>query len=185
METDRVDALIHTLEELSPMPDDGSPELTVERLRRYGEVLERIGEIIEQSGNTLDSRLIKPLIRSFSYGDAYEVAWTVLATLEKFPLDSLRPALREAVQAGERGARMWSIFMLGRQRNYEDVPLLTTALKDPEYKVRQNALAALAMIGDLSAKAAMEELLDDPVEEVRKGAREDIPALLDQRYVVR
>jgi HEAT repeat protein len=71
-----------------------------------------------------------------------------------------------------------------RQRNTADVPVLIAALQDTEYRVRYNALTALAMIGDLSAKPAMEVLLDDPIDEVRRGARERIDALVDQRYVL-
>jgi len=182
---DRIDELIRLLKELSPMPDDDSPDLTVERLNRYGEVVDQIREMIDQSESGKDPRLIKPLIRSFGYGDAYEGYWPVIHILERFSSETLRPALREAIQTGERGARLWCAYMLGRERNREDVPILMAALKDPEWKVRYNALDALSMIGDLSAKAAMAELLNDPVEEVRKMAREDIEALLDQRYVIR
>ena len=181
----RIDELIRELEQLSPMPDDESPNLTVERLDRYGEVIDQIRELVDRSPSGKDPRLIKPLIRSFGYGDAYESYWPVISTLERFPSEVLRPALRDAVQAGDRGARMWAAYMLGVQRNRADVPVLIAALKDPEWKVRLNALEALTMIGDLSAKAAMEELLDDPVEEVRKVAKEDVKALLDQRYVIR
>jgi HEAT repeat protein len=182
---DRVEQLIRTLEELSPMPADDDPALTVERVRRYGEVIEEILRMVQQSESGGDPRLIKPLLRSFGYGDAYESYWTVINILEKFHQDMLRPALREAVQSGQRGARMWCAYILGAQRNREDVPALIAALKDPEPQVRIHALAALAMIGDLSAKAAMEDLLDDPAEEVRKTAREDIEALLAQRYVMK
>jgi len=177
--------LIQALEELSPMPTDDDPALTVERLRRYNEVTEQVYTIVGQSEGGGDTRLIEPLIRSFGYGDAYESYWTVINILEKFPYDILRSALREAVQTGERGARMWCAYMLGCQRNREDVPALVAALKDSEYKVRYNAVMALSMIGDLSSKAAMEELLNDPNEEVQKMAMESIEALQDQRYVIK
>ena len=183
--SDHIDALIQTLKELSPMPSDGSPQLSVERLRSYGEVIDQINEIVRGSEAGRDTRFIKPLIQSFGYGDAYGGYWPVIHILEKYPVDILRPALREAVERGEPGARMWCAYMLGRQRNLEDVPVLIAALKDSESKVRYNTLEALAMIGDLSAKTAMEALLDDPIEEVRKMAKECIEALIDQRWVVR
>jgi HEAT repeat protein len=179
-----IDELIQVLEGLSPMPADDDPALTVERLQRYNEVIEQIYDMVSQSQSGGDSRLIQPLIRSFGYGEAYESYWAVLHILEKFSPDILRLALREAIQSGERGARMWCAYMLGRQRNREDMPALIAALKDPEDKVRYNALMALSMIGDLSAKDDIEELLDDPVPEVRKAARESLEALLDQRYVI-
>lgn len=182
---DRIDELIQALERLSPMPPDDSPELTVERLRDYGEVISQIDEIVRGSEAGLDVRFIKPLIRSFGYGDAYEGYWPVIHILERYPAEILRPALREALQTGEPGARMWCAYMLGRYLSYEDVPVLVTALQDPKHKVRYNALGALAMIGDLAARPAMEVLLDDPVEEVRKEAERCIEALIDQRWVVK
>jgi hypothetical protein len=177
--------MIQTLEKLSPMPSDDSPQLTVERLESYGEVIAQIDEIVRGPGAERDTRFIKPLIRSFGYGEAYEGYWPVIHILEKYPADTLRPSLREAVEMGEPGARMWCAYMLGRHRNLEDVPVLIAALKDPKPKVRYNALKALAMIGDLAAKPVMKALLNDPVEEVRKMARECIEALVDQRYVIR
>lgn len=182
---DHIDALIQTLKELSPMPPDDSPQLSVERLRNYGEVIAQIDEIICGSETGRDTRFIKPLIQSFGYGEAYEGYWPVIHILEKYPADILRPALREAVETGESGTRMWCVYMLGRQRNLDDVSVLIAALQDPEYKVRYNALEALAMIGDLSAKPAMEALLDDPVAEVRKMVKECIEALVDRRWLIR
>jgi HEAT repeat protein len=179
------DALIQTLKKLSPMPSDDSPQLTEERLRNYAEVIAQIDEIVRSSEAGRDTRFIKPLIRSFGYGDAYEGYWPVIHILEKYPSDILHPALCEAIETGEPGAQMWCAYMLGRHRKFEDVPVLVAALNNPKSKVRYNALKALAMIGDSAAKQAMEALLDDPVEQVRKKAKECIEALVDQRWVIR
>jgi hypothetical protein len=183
--TDRIDKLIQALEDLSPMPPDDNAQLTEERLRSYSEVIAQIGEIVSSSKSGGDTRFIKPLIRSFGYGDAFESYWPVIHVLEKYPGAILRPALREAVETGEPGARMWCAYMLGRQRNPDDVPVLIAALEDPEYRIRYQVLGALAMIGDLSAKPAMEALLDDPIGEVRETAQECIEALIDQRWVIK
>ena len=181
-----MDTLIHILEELSPMPSDDSPQLTEERLFKYNEVTIQIYNIIDNSdAGSRDPRFIKPLIRSFGYGDAYESYWPVLHALEKYPLEILRPALIEAIETGEPGARMWCVYMLGCQRNPEDTTILISALKDKKPKVRFNALVALAMLGNLSAKPAMEALLEDPDEEVRKKAVECINALIDKRWVIK
>jgi len=185
MTNNQIDSLIQKLKELSPMPPDDSPQLTEERLRIYGELVDQISEIVRRSETNRDTRFIKPLIKSFGYGDAYESYWPVIHILEKYPSDILRPSLREGVEAGEPGARMWCAYMLGVQRNPQDVAVLIAALQDSEYKVRYNALKALAMIGDSAAEPAMEALLNDPVEEVRKEARECVDALMDQRYVIR
>jgi hypothetical protein len=179
-----IDVLIQALEKLSPMPSDDSPQLTVERLRNYGEVIDQITETVRSSEAGRNTRFIKPLIRSFGYGDAYEGYWPVIHILEKYPTDILRPALREAVEAGEPGARMWCAYMLGRHRNFEDVQVLIAALNDTKPRVRYNSLKALAMIGDLAAKPAIETLLGDPVEKVREMAQECVDALVDQRWVV-
>lgn len=164
-QTDRVEELIQLLVELSPMPDDET--VTEERLKKYG-------EIVYELYTLADPRSIIPLIQSFGYGYGLEVYWTTLHALEKFDQDILLPRLREAVQRGERGPRMWCTYMLGRYRRTEDVPLLITVLKDSEYLVRENALRALGMIGDPRARPAMEELLNDPVEEVREMAQESL-----------
>jgi len=185
MMSDHIDALIQILTDLSPMPPDDSPQLTVKRLDGYGEVIAQIDEIVRSSEAGRYTRFIKPLIRSFGYGDAYEGYWPVIHILEKYPSDILRPALREAVEMGEAGARMWCAYMLGRHRKFEDVPVLIAALNDSKSKVRYNALKALAMIGDLATKPAMEALLDDSVEEVRKMAKKCIEALVNQRWVIR
>ncbi len=174
---DHIDILIQTLESLSPMPSDDSPQLTVERLRSYGKVITQIYERVSDSEAKRDIRFIKPLIQSFGYGDAYESYWPVIHILEKYPADILRPALRQAIETGEPGMRMWCTCMLGRHRESEDIPVLVAALKDPKSKVRYNALEALAMIGDLVSKSAIEALLNDPVEQVRRMAEKCIEAL--------
>jgi hypothetical protein len=184
MKKTQTDLLIEALELLSPMPPDESPRLNAELLFKYGEIVDQIDELVRYSDIGRDLRFIEPLIRSFGYGHAHEAYWPVVHILEKYPLDNLRPALRMAIQTGERGSRMWVALMIGRQRNFEDVPLLIDALEDPEHRVRYNALIALSMIGDLSALSAMKSLLCDPIEEVRKMASESIESLLDQRYVV-
>jgi HEAT repeat protein len=164
-QTDRVEELMQLLAEISPMPDDET--LTQESLEKYR-------KIVDELYTLSDPRSIVPLIQSFGYGYGLEVYWTTLHALEKFDPDILFPLLREAVQRGERGSRMWGAYMLGRHRRTEDVPILIAALRDSEYLVRENALVALGMIGDPSARPVIEELLNDPVEEVRKVAKESL-----------
>src|SRR5512145_2832414 len=87
------------LEQISPMPDDDSPELTMDRLREYEEVIRAIESMGEQSGER-DPELIAPLIRSFGNGDAFGLYWATLHLLERYPLDQLRSALRNAIETG-------------------------------------------------------------------------------------
>jgi hypothetical protein len=182
MSEDQVSRLLQILKDISPMPSDDDPDLTSERLDLYADVMDEIRELFQSQK---DPRFIRPLLNSFGYGEGYEVYWDTIGLLEQFPPEILRPQLREALRTGERGTRKWVAYMLGLQRNVEDVPALILALQDPEGQVRHNALIALSMIGDKSARAAMEHLFEDPVEEVRKAAREYVEALLDQRYVIR
>ncbi len=49
--------------------------------------------------------------------------------------------------------RQWSAYMLGRQGNPIDVQLLITVLTDPQPKVREQALVALGMIGDITSRS--------------------------------
>jgi hypothetical protein len=101
---------------------------------------------LSHNAGARDTRLVDALIASFGYGDAYEMYWSTMHALEKFPLDWLRSALRHALAHGKPGARLWSAKMLGRQRNSEDRPLLIEALSDVADKVRLNAQLALDML---------------------------------------
>lgn len=178
---DKGEEILEILEELSPMPSDDDPELTPERLDKYAEVIREAKTLLGTSSPEKEKRLLLPLIRSFGYGDGYGTYWVTLSTLEKFPVSLLRPALVEQIRNGQRGARMWCAYMLGRIRDPRDTSVLLNTLKDPEPQVRIWALKALAMIGDLSAKEAMEELYDDPIEEVRKAAIAEVSALSSQQ----
>lgn len=173
-----VTALVDALASISPMPEDESPEMTIARLRQYEELLFKVKDIVDHSLEDLDPELIDPLIASFGYGHGFELYWTVISLLEKFPPEELVPRLRQAVQNGQPCARKWSAYMLGRQGNPMDVPLLITVLTDPQPQVREQALVALGMIDDGTARVAMEQLLNDPVEEVRKTADESIRRLM-------
>lgn len=172
--TDIVDALAS----ISPMPEDESPEMTIDRLREYEKILFKVKDIVDHSLEDPDLGFIDPLIASFGYGHGFELYWTVMTILEKFPPEELASRLRRAVLNGQPGARKWSAYMLGRQGNPKDVQLLITVLTDPQPKVREQALVALGMIGDITALIAMKQLLNDPVEEVRKTADESIRRLV-------
>jgi hypothetical protein len=168
--------LLARLSAISPMPDDGNPEQTVPLLQEYEELIRQIGDVVAQ-GDEPDPALMVPLIHSFGYGSGFGLYWATLHLLEGFPADQLRPALRTALVTAEHGARMWSAFMLGPHRDHRDVPALVTALNDPAEEVRLNALMALAMIGDVSARPAMAELLEDPSARIRKAARKYVDQL--------
>jgi len=174
---DRVLEAVTRLERISPMPDDGNPQLTVPLLAEYEEVVRQIEEAVRQAPE-LDPALIRPLIASFGYGDAFGLYWATLHLLENFPSEQLRPALCEAVQTGKPGARMWSAYMLGRQRDRRDIPVLVDVLKDSMSEVRYYTLMALAMIRDPNAITAMESLLQDPDPKVRKAAIKYLDELL-------
>jgi HEAT repeat protein len=173
-----IEFLLQELDSLSPMPDDDSPGLTVERLKQYSEILDKLEPLIPDNIGSYKAPLIQALIHSFGYGDAYELYWSVIHLLERFPLELLHSQLREAIVVGERGARMWCVYMLGRQRNLDDLQVIISLLQDKEYRVQCNALLALSMLGDRSAQPAMERLLADPHPEVRRAAAENIAALL-------
>jgi hypothetical protein len=182
----RVNELVQSIVELSPIPNDDDPALTVDLVRRYCEAAEELHMILKSTGVTSrDAWIIAPLVASFGIGTAYGCAWSVVGTLECFPAHLLRPALRDALRDRRPGARYWSAFMLGRQRDIADGSLLITALRDPEPQVRCRVLDALSMIGDVSSKPAIEQLLRDPVPEVRACAKECLEALTSQRYVSR
>src|SRR5262245_59930962 len=103
------------------MPDDDDPALSVERLEQYGAAIAQARSYLSRSELTREGRLLNALLYSFGYGDAYEMYWTTLNTLEKYPLFMLRPALREAATSAEPGVRLWSVRMLMHQRNPDDL----------------------------------------------------------------
>lgn len=173
-----VTEIIDALTSISPMPEDDSPELTIERLRQYEALLFKVKDIVDHSHEDPDPDFIDPLIASFGCGHGFELYWTVITLLEKFPSEELVPRLERALQYGQPGARKWSAYMLGRQGSLKGVHLLVNMLADPEPEVREQALVALGMIGDSTALVAMEKLQDDPVEEVRKAADESIKRLM-------
>lgn len=180
----KTEEIIQVLETFAPMPSDDDVELTAERLNTYSDTVEKLYKELRANPER-DGRLLMPLINSLGYGEGNGVYWTTLHALEKFPLARLRSALREGLEKGERGPRMWCAYMLGRIRDSNDTPILIAKLRDPEPYVRINVLDALAMIGDLSVRSLMEELLNDPEEDVRKAAREAIAALQSGLYAVR
>lgn len=175
MDGDLIELLIR-LERISPMPDDDSPELTPDLLREYEEAIRQIDQKM-MSREVRDPALLALLLASFGYGDGFGLYWATLHLLEKYPLDVLRPALREVVLHGKQGTRRWAAYMLGRIRDRDDVSILVKALLDSAEEVRYYALMALMMIGDPSALPAMEMLLHDPVLRVRKAAERYVAEL--------
>lgn len=167
---DELKELLIRLERLSPMPDDDSPELTVDRLREYENVIRQLEENVMHEKER-DPSLVMPLLVSFGYGDGFGLYWATLHLLEKFPLAVLQPALREAVLNGHKGTRRWAVYMIGRLRDSNDVSIMETALEDPADEVRYHALMALQMIGDPIALPAMEALLQDDSPLVRRAAQ--------------
>jgi HEAT repeat protein len=158
------------------MPDDEDLELNANRLREY-EMLIREAETAVLNDEASKINLLQPLLASFGYGDAFGLYWGALHVLERFPALDLRIALRQAVLDGERGARRWATYMLGRQRNPEDIDVLTQALTDSEEEVRFNALTALTMIGSTIALPAIERVLGDPTSRIRSAAKRSLEQL--------
>ncbi len=175
---DRVDELIRSLTEISPLPDEADPTMSDELIKQYCDLVKELDTVLRQRRMVAaDAWIIAPLIASLSSDTAYGCAWTVRHLLERFPSAILRPELRRAFETGRRGARVWCAYLLGIQRNSADVPVLMAGLHDPEEKVRINCLRALGMIGDRSAMAAIEQLLEDPSAEVRKAASSTMDSL--------
>ncbi len=119
---DELKQLLIRLERLSPMPDDDSLELTVDRLREYENVIRQLEETVMHEKER-DPSLVMPLLASFGYGDGFGLYWATLHLLEKFPLAVLQPALREAVLNGHKGTRRWAAYMIGRLRDSNDVSI--------------------------------------------------------------
>ncbi|MGH2536538.1 MAG: HEAT repeat domain-containing protein [Candidatus Promineifilaceae bacterium] len=175
--------LIDALASISPMPDDDSPDMTLERVRAYESLLASVEDLIDAAPSEMAPRMIDAVLGSFGPGLGFELYWTALFVLEKFPLKDLRPRLHQALRSGRPGVRKWSAYMLGRQRNKDDTPVLIAALSDPEPIVRSEALIALTMIGDISALPAVQRLRDDPSEDVRKMASRAELDIREQRFV--
>lgn len=162
-EQERRTELLASLRRISPMPPDEG--LTAELLDRHEEILNALRPIINED-------CIEPLIASFGYGDAFEGYWPVIHLLESLPKGPVHAALLRSLQAGADGARMWSAFMLGRQKELQDVSALVKAADDPCELVRVNAVRALGAIGTTVALEAVSKKTSDPSAIVRQWANE-------------
>lgn len=167
----RIDDLIRRLAELSPMPDDS--ELTNEIVAEYMSLVAEIKEF-------KDPRTITVLVNSFGYGSGFGVYWETLRVLEEFDTASLFPMLVDCIKAGQRGARMWAAYMLGRIRSKEALDTLIMLLNDENELVRGNAAMALGMIGDEKALPYLEKLKADSAVAVRTIAEQAIYDITDK-----
>ena len=61
-------------------------------------------------------------------------------------------------------------FAMGKLRDPRAIPTLVSMLDDERWEVRANAVQAIGMIGDSSARGAVEPLTDDPNSMVRDAA---------------
>jgi hypothetical protein len=145
------------------MPSDDA--LTEGLLTRHEEIISSLRPVANED-------CIEPLIASFGYGDAFEGYWPILHLLVSLPRHLLHQALLRALQGGADGARMWSAFMLGRQREESDVAALVKAIDDPCELVRANAVRSLGAIGTSDAVKAVRGKADDPSKKVREWVNE-------------
>jgi hypothetical protein len=162
--------LIKSLREISPMPND--EVLTEALLIRHEEIIKSLRPIANQD-------CIEPLIASFGYGDAFEGYWPVVHLLESLPGHALHKALLRALVEGSDGARMWSAFMLGRQREENDVGALVKAIDDSCELVRANVVISLGAIGSRDALMAVFGKAQDPSPRVR-GCVAEVMKKLDE-----
>jgi hypothetical protein len=153
------DSLLKSLREISPMPSDDA--LTEDLLTRHEKIINALRPIANQD-------CIEPLIASFGYGDAYEGYWPVVHLLESLPRPVLHQALLVALVSGDDGPRMWSAFMLGRQREEGDVAALIEAIDDPCELVRANVVRSLVAIATSDALKAVRGKAHDPSQHVRQ-----------------
>ncbi|MEA2692486.1 MAG: hypothetical protein QOJ16_1873 [Acidobacteriota bacterium] len=103
---------------------------------------------------------------------AYELS--KILTNDPHALDQ-EPGSREQVrrmfkEASEPEVKQYLALVLGRTKDPQAVPLLSTALKDPEDKTRIYALWALGSLGDRTALGPLADALADPDPGIRKTA---------------
>ncbi|HYG59039.1 MAG TPA: HEAT repeat domain-containing protein [Symbiobacteriaceae bacterium] len=162
MEQSPVAAMHSRLRKISPMPDDDL--LPAALIATYQEIVADLARYRHPES-------IRPLIDSFGYGEANGAYWSTLHVLESYPLELVEPELIAALGSGMSGPSQWSAYMLGRCRSRAAVAPLVSLLGHEKPLVRASAVMALGMIGDGSARSAVEALRDDPAPEVRNEVR--------------
>ncbi len=148
------------LQALSPMPDDRTLDEHPELYDRYEEMLKALKEEMTPS-------LIAAALKTFGYGQANEMYWSMVHLLEAQPRDQLHKALRTSLATGAAGERLWAAEMLGRFADPADVEVLVKKLDDPKDLVRGSVVSALGRIGDARAVPALEKMAADPSPEVQ------------------
>jgi HEAT repeat protein len=157
-----VEPLLKMLDELevTSRPEDTFPQryLRIEILRALGE----LGG--EQAQRALE--------QAMSSADEYTATHAVIAAcrLTGRTSDRLLALLRHP-NGDLRNLAVNGIAAVGKP-SQEDLAALVQALRDPEWYVRDSAVAALGQVGDKSVAKAVQELVTDPSPFVALTAKE-------------
>lgn len=141
-------------------------ELLVRRLARAGgDGYCALWRIVEHFGPGLLPELLKALATTRSQSYRHRVL-RILKEIEELPLDQLREPLSDPRTPYVRDL----VWLLAELRHPELVPLLQTAARHPDAKVRSEATGGFAFLPDESTEQALLEALADTSLEVRVTA---------------
>lgn len=115
---------------------------------------------------------IEPILRAFDLPGEMNQR-RVAEILFDFGPKAIDPLLEAATNRDERYSDNVvdvAVRVLGMLRAEKAAPLLRPLLQNPEFRVRLNAIRALAQIGDRTAVSDIARLVDDPSWEVRNTA---------------
>ncbi len=100
-----------------------------------------------------------------------QVRSAAASALGELEAAGVRDTLRACLSADDPLLRIGASGAFRIRRAKQDVPLLIEALRDPEYRIRINAVETLKMINDPAAVEAIIPLVEDPEKQVTWAAR--------------
>lgn len=166
------EALMRTIEELLPIPQEGS--VSKGYIRHLLKLLDALYLVADLS-------CVPSLLDMLTTETSQPLNHFIINLLEslvpqELSLEDFCKVLLEAIQQGSMGARRWSVFMLERAKRKQDLYLLLEwAVSEPELIVRLEAIDALAMRGSKEALPILTHLMNNDTEEtVRTCAKQAI-----------
>lgn len=110
-----------------------------------------------------------PSLAAALYDQDQHVRYVAVRSLEFLSADDL---MLEAALNEEPRVRQIAVYYIGRAKILEGFELLIDALQDPDDEICLGAIWSLGQLGNPRAMPALEQLVNDPSDNVARAARE-------------